>query len=119
MIFETYKKLYEIALKEFGDIVVGGEILKLPSGAPLKLRIYLFDNSFIDIWISGSKYSYHWQKDNFIFRHDNAPHEKWKHVKTFPKHFHNGSDENVVESNISNDPEKAIREFLIFVRKKL
>jgi hypothetical protein len=49
-------------------------------------------------------------------RHDNIPHAKWKFVKTFPKHFHNGSEENVIESNISDNPEKAIREFLKFVR---
>ena len=48
-----------------------------------------------------------------------TPHEKWKFVKTFPKHFHNGSEENVVESYISDNPEVAIREFLNFVRNKL
>ena len=32
MIFETYRRLYEIALIEFSDIVVKGEILRLPSG---------------------------------------------------------------------------------------
>lgn len=41
-----------------------------------------------------------------------------KYVETFPKHFHNGSEENVVESNIS-DEQEAIREFLTFVREKL
>jgi len=46
-------------------------------------------------------------------------HERWKYVKTFPKHFHNGSEENVVESNISDTPEEAIREFLTFVRNTL
>ena len=119
MIFKIYKRLYEIALKEFSDIVVKGEILRLPSGAPLKLRLYILDDSFVDVWISKGKYSYHWQKEDLIFRHDNAPHERWKHVKTFPKHFHNGSEENVVESKISDKPEKAIREFLIFVRNKI
>ncbi len=93
MTFEIYKRLYEIALKEFVDIVGKGEILRLPSGAPLKLRLYLLDDSFVDVWISKEKYSYHWQKGDLFFRHDNAPHERWKHVKTFPKHFHNGSEE--------------------------
>lgn len=31
----------------------------------------------------------------------------------------NGSEENVVESNISDKPEEAIRKFLTFVRRKL
>ena len=119
MIFDVYRRLYKIALEEFNDIVVKGEIIRLPSGAPLKLRLYLLDNSFVDVWISKNKYSYHWQKGSLIFRHDNAPHEKWKFVKTFPKHFHNGSEENVVESYISDNPDVAIREFLSFVRNKL
>ncbi len=49
MTFKIYRRLYEIALKEFSDIVVKGEILRLPSGAPLKLRLYLLNDSFIDI----------------------------------------------------------------------
>ncbi len=56
MIFEIYKRLCEIALKEFDDIVVKEEILKLPSGAPLKLRLHLLDDSFVDVWISKNKY---------------------------------------------------------------
>ena len=119
MIFEIYKRLCEIALKEFGDIVVKGEIIRLPSGVPLKLRLYLLNDSFIDVWVSKEKYSYHWQKGDLVFRHDNAPHERWKYVKTFPKHFHDGSEENVVGSDISDEPEEAVREFLSFVRRKL
>ena len=69
MIFDVYRKLYKIALEEFRDIVVKGEIIRLPSGAPLKLRLYLLDNSFVDVWISKNKYSYHWQKGSLIFRH--------------------------------------------------
>ncbi len=38
-------------------------------------------------------------------------------VKTFPKHFHNGSEGNVCGSLISDDPANAIREFLVFARK--
>lgn len=35
------------------------------------------------------------------------------------RHFHDGSEENVVESHISDLAEKALREFLSFVRAKL
>ena len=38
---------------------------------------------------------------------------------SLPKHFHDGSESNVVESHISDDPEDAIREFLAYVRDKL
>jgi hypothetical protein len=43
----------------------------------------------------------------------------WRHISTFPKHFHNGSESNVTESLLSDEPENALREFLAFVRLKL
>ncbi len=114
MISETYRELSEIAIREFGDIVVKSEILKLPSGVSLKLRLYLVDNTFVDVWISPTgKYSYHWEQSgvrDVVFRHNNAPHERWRHVKTFPKHFHNGSEENAVESNISETKDESEEE---------
>ena len=45
--------------------------------------------------------------------------DKWRHVATFPKHFHDGGESKVVERHISDDPEDAMREFLTFVRHKL
>ncbi len=39
--------------------------------------------------------------------------------KTFPKHCHNGTQENVIVSNISEIPEMAIREFLDIVKNRL
>lgn len=81
------------------------------------LRIFFIDNSFLEVWISDKKYSYHWQRtDGKVFRHDNAPHKKHKHVKTFPKHFHDTSEDNVSESKLSDNPSDALREFLKFIR---
>lgn len=56
---------------------------------------------------------------NKQYHHDNAPHDRWRHVATFPGRFHDGSNSNVVESHISDDPKDALREFLTFVRHKL
>ena len=39
--------------------------------------------------------------------------------RLFPKHFHDGSEDNVGESHISDSPDQALREFLHFVRIKL
>jgi len=100
-------------------VVVHVQVLSLPTGDPLKLRL-----DIVDVFVSGSgRYSHHWErrltsKDD-LYRHDNAPHEKWHHVATFPKHFHDGSEGNVTESHINNDPQEAIRQFLTFVRHKL
>jgi hypothetical protein len=51
-----------------------------------------------------------------IHRHDNAPHSKWKEVKTFPKHFHDGTEDNVNESSIPDYPILAVSYVLSFVR---
>jgi len=82
------------------------------------------DGSLVDVYLSASgKYSYHWERRltaaGDLYRHDNAPHGKWRVVSTFPKHFHDGSEDNVGESHISDSPEQALREFLSFVRTKL
>lgn len=123
-ILKLYKNLLDIATTEFKTIVESGEIFYSQSQeVPGKLRLYLCDGSFIDIYHSiKGKYSYHWDRRiilNEIYRHDNAPHKNWKQVSTFPKHFHNGSEDIVVPSYIPDDPELALRQFLTFVVKHL
>ena len=81
----------------------------------------LIDESFVDIWYSeDGDYAYHWSNEpvsGWIYRCDNAPHQKWDYVKTFPKHCHWETQENVLESNLSDKPEDAAREFFSTVRK--
>ncbi|MBI3027139.1 hypothetical protein HYY70_03420 [Candidatus Woesearchaeota archaeon] len=116
----AYLKLKNIALQEFPDIVASASITRGPLNVAKSLRLFFTDNSFLEIWISGKKYSYHWQRtDEKIYRHDNAPHKKHEKIKTFPKHFHYGSEENVKESNIGDNPEIVIRDFLKFVRENI
>ncbi len=121
----TYRKLRSMARNEFSDVVVEVQIVTLATGDPLKLRLNIVDGSFLDVFISISgRYSYHWERrlieqGGDIYRHDNAPHKRWETVATFPKHFHHGSEDHVVESDISDVPEEALREFLTFVRRKL
>ncbi len=123
-ILRLYQDLQAIALTEFADIVDHAKVLTLSTGDPLKLRLDVVDGSLIDVFLSPSgKYSYHWERRltsvGGLYRHDNAPHDRWRHVPTFPKHFHDGSEDNVGESHISNNPEQALREFLSFARVKL
>ena len=118
-----YQKISDLTLSEYPDIVEDAQTHHTPSGAPTKLRIYIIDGSYLDIWLSDTgKYSYHWEqrhKNGKLYRHDNAPHPKWSHVKTFPKHYHEGSHDTVQESYIPNDPTQAARAFLTFIREKL
>jgi len=120
-------RIYEVQLEKvrekFSDVVDSSIILRSESGEPLKLRLDMIDGSIVDVFYSvGGKYSYHWERgmiDGSVYRHDNAPHKKWKNIKTFPKHFHNSSEDKGGESYISDDPLLAIEEFLEFVRGKL
>jgi len=123
-ILTIYEALRAVALSEFADIVVSARIISLPTGDPLKLRLDIADSSLVDVFISVSgRYSYHWERRltsrGDLYRHDNAPHGRWHRVTTFPKHFHDGSEDSVVDSHISDNPEDAIREFLAFARRKL
>jgi hypothetical protein len=122
VILELYKLLKEIAEKEYREIVEDIEIIFSYSGRARKLRIKLIDATFIDIWHSlEGQYSFHWEQSSrgMIYRHDNAPHNKWNFVKTFPKHCHDGAQDRVIESNLSDKPEQALREFLNIVRKRV
>ena len=120
----VYRALRQISLRDFPDIVLQAQILLLPTGDPHKLRIDIVDGSFLDVFISVSgRYSYHWERRLIpagdLYRHDNAPHRRWRHVATFPKHFHNGAEDRVVESYLNDDSREALRECLDFVRCRL
>ncbi len=116
MIDSLLTKLAEIAETEFADVVIGCEI------SEGKLSVYMVDGSFLDVWFSKQlegRYSYHWERrhtDNTIYRWDNAKHEIWKNIKTFPHHFHNRIDGNVSESLLPGEQAQAIRFVLEFVK---
>lgn len=120
MILALYNRLKKVSLIEHGDIVLDAEIIKSQTGRARKLRLVLIDNTYVDVWYSEDRrYAYHWEQSgrwNFIYRHDNAPHKSWATVSTFPKHCHEGTESNVKDSHLSDDPEKAICEFLGQVR---
>lgn len=111
--------LKEIAEVEFSDIVV------LVLTDLNTIRIVFIDESYCDIWFSlklVGRYSYHWERtliDGTIYRHDNAPHLRWKAVGTFPKHFHNSCEYSVEESLLPVDISEAIRYFLSFISDKI
>lgn len=90
-----------------------------------KLRLYIIDGSYVDIWFSRKirgRFAYHWERRKIngeVYRFDNHPHEEYKHMKGYPMHFHDGSDRAIKESWFSKNHDYAIREFLRFVRNKL
>jgi hypothetical protein len=114
------ERLREVASVEFADIAVEALIPDIN-----ELRIILTDGSFVDAWFSlrlQGRHSFHWERralDGTIYRHDNSPHKRWEAIATFPKRFHDGSEMNVSESHLSEVPEEALREFLVFVRTRM
>ncbi|MDI6655760.1 MAG: DUF6516 family protein [Candidatus Hydrothermarchaeota archaeon] len=116
---DIYEELSTIVDVEFLDIVLHSQIFMG------KLRLHVIDGSYLDVWFShklSGRFAYHWErrkKEGKVYRYDNRPHEKFKHMKSYPKHFHNGSDEQVEESHFSENPKDALREFLNIVREKI
>jgi len=114
-----YSYLVTVALKRYRDFIREVIKVELASGVVMKVRVIFIDNSFLDIyWSPSGRYSLHYERrhiDGTIYRHDNAPHEKHQHIRTFPKHFHRGSEDIVEESHISEDPIKAVEHFLRFI----
>jgi hypothetical protein len=116
---EVYQELAEMAITNFSDVVQGTTIIQG------KLRLLMTDNSYIDVWLSEKKkgiYAYHWERraiDGTIFRHNNLPDKYARKLTTFPKHFHDGREEIVKESELSDLPGEALRSFLRFTREKL
>lgn len=114
-----YEHLAELARREFPDLISGHAVIGRRAGAALKLRLFVRDGTFIDIWLSPNleRFAYHWEQRSvrgLLHRHDNAPDHP--EISTFPKHFHNGSEEAVEPSEIASDPPTALRTFLSFVQ---
>lgn len=113
---EDLKRIAEV---EFSDIVTDVDLIEH------KLRIILIDKSFVDVYISrklADKFGYHWEcKDGkgTLYRYDNFPDKNWQNLKTFPHHFHNGSQENVESSPFPLTPIEGFRAFMQFIRDKI
>ena len=115
---EAYKLICRMAEREYADIVLRANF------DDESARIHFVDGSFLEVWLYRhenlmERYAFHWERrqvDGKIFRHNNAPHIKWRKVKTFPKHFHYETESNVTESHIPEDPILATKYFLNFIR---
>lgn len=108
-----------IAEVEFLSIVDYAE----PMGA--KLRLVLSDSSYVDVWLSRKlkgRFGFHWERrhiDGYFYRYDNFPNTNWLNVSTYPYHFHDGSQDNVVVSPFDQEISQGFREFMAFVESKL
>jgi len=111
--------LARIAEIEFSDIVDATEIMET------KLRIMLTEDGFVDVWLSkklANRFGFHWEHKvtDLSYRYDNFPDAKWSNISTFPYHFHDGSQDNVVDSSrFARDIVEGFRDFMNWVRVML
>ena len=90
-----------------------------------KLRLYLRDGSFVDIWVSEKlphRFGFHWERthlDQTVYRYDNFPDAFWRGIETFPYHFHNGSQANVELSSFPTEVLPGFRAFMNFVAARV
>ncbi|NEN95997.1 MAG: hypothetical protein F6K50_10800 [Moorea sp. SIO3I7] len=56
---------------------------------------------YVEISIDRKMYSYQYMNydNNLIFRYDNTEHHRKLNLATFPHHKHDGSEDNIVQSN--------------------
>ena len=118
-LLKLYEELSTIALTEFADIVEATRMVEN------KLRIFLVDGSYIDVWFSIRRpgvFAYHWERrglNGTIYRYDNIPDRRARGLPTFPKHFHEDSEDNIVGRDFGEKPHDVLRNFLNYVREKL
>jgi len=112
-VLEIYQRLARESLKNFPEIVENTVVERDPGDNPKNLRIFFIDDSFMDVWISDDKYSFHWQSQDEVIRFDNAPHHK--EIETFPDHVH--IDESVKETPISGNLNQKLLDALSFIKK--
>jgi hypothetical protein len=120
-LLHVYLKLKSTAESNYRDIVRSTKLIGGKTSEPNKLRIYFINGSFLDVWLTQEgDYSYHWEstlQNGMIHRWDNAPDHP--QIPSFPKHFHDGSNKNVKESSLSENPEHALIEILDFIKTRL
>lgn len=111
--------LRRIAEVEFTSIVDQTSLLGT------KLRILLRDTSYVDVWVSRKlqgRFGFLWERrhlDGQVFRYDNFPDVQWASVPTFPYHFHDGTQNNVVASPFPTSLEDGFRAFMTFVQQRI
>ncbi len=112
-------QIKRIAEVEFSNIVVQTNLL----GS--KLRLLLTDTSYVDVWASrklSGRFGFHWERrhlDGRMYRYDNFPDVNWSDVSTFPFHFHDGEQDEVVSAPFALSLEKGFRDFMAFVQRTM
>ena len=110
-----YLTFLKIVGDEYSDVVADATLY------PDRLKLILVDGSWIEVrYPVEHKFSFHWQRGERVYRIDTAPHHR--EVRTYPRHIHLGSEDNVVEDFVTEratSPEENFRKFMAWVRENL
>ena len=115
----TLDDLGHVAEIEFGNLVAERQ----PLGE--KLRLYLSDGTYIDLWLSRrlhERFGFHWEcrhLDGTFYRYDNFPNTAWRDIASYPHHFHAGAQDTVISTPFATEPLAGFREFMRFVAAKV
>lgn len=107
--------LRRIAEVEFGSVVIDSQSMGE------KLRLFVSDGSYVDLWLSRrlhERFGFHWERrhlDGTFYRYDDFPNTAWRDVPTYPRHFHDGSQDMVIAAPFVADLLAGFREFMRFV----
>lgn len=106
--FRRFLSFLKIASDDLSDIVVNAEL------HADRVRLFLIDGSRVDVrYPIEDKFSFHWQRDDMIYRIATAPHHKG--IRTFPRHIHFGSEDNILDDSILGEnvsPEENFKRFM-------
>jgi hypothetical protein len=62
---EIFQRIAEAVIADFSDIAVDAQLRYTPSGAIERLRIFLVDDTFLDIWL-GLQQDSNWMQLRFF-----------------------------------------------------
>lgn len=95
MALRILRQLREVATKEFGNMLDAARIID-----SRRLEIHLIACGRLVVrYPREDRYSFHAELCGRMYRIDTAPHHR--HLSSFPRHIHYGSEGNVVEDHIT------------------
>ena len=84
---------------------------------PLKIILEIFkSNNILNRW------AFNWERkhvDGTIYRQDNIPLISWEEIETFPWHYHYKSEENVINSDFTNDITQNVQKLILIVKERI
>lgn len=89
-----------------------------------RLRLVFHDTSFCDVHVAetmANRFSFHWERrhlDGTIYRYDTFPDRAARRFRSYPRHFHDGTQERIVAPPFRAGTLRGFTDFLDFIRER-